>query len=111
MKNNRHIKIEKELNALEAELLKNLLEELPTAAENGADLFRLDRWSRNPTLISNYIEKSKTSISLRETLAMDTKRSIGALYLLAHEECSDENNEHRRGPKRLAGWLLNELNN
>ena len=109
MNSARQKKIERELESLEAELVCDLLGHLPLAADSGADLFCLARWNPNRDFVSSLTEKSQRCISLRETLGLGTARTVGERYMLAHNEASSQSSEHRRGPRRLAGWLLQEL--
>lgn len=52
---------------------------------------------------------AKESLELRDQLGLSVDGAPGQLYVLACRESADTNNDNRRGPKKLASWLLGEL--
>ncbi|WP_234446970.1 hypothetical protein [Luteimonas sp. MC1572] len=49
------------------------------------------------------------SVTLREQIGLPVIGSAGQLFLSACTEASNTSNDNRRGPRRLAAWLLGEL--
>jgi len=116
MKSKQEKKLNKQLASTEAELKEKLLNVLPSATETGADLFSNSQFNPhklNPAHLLPEAEKfltlAKESISLRNQLGLQVKGSVGDLYLNACAELADLKNQHRRGPRRLASWMLEEI--
>ena len=109
MKPSRHRKVESELCALESELRQYLRAELPKGVKHAIDFFRDDRWTVRPELIRELREKAQKCVALRESLMLETDRTVGRLYLLAYEEANSDD-PHRLGPVRMAERLLCQLN-
>ena len=117
MKPARIEKLEQQLTVSECALKSQLLELLPGALAGNTLLFINSEFNslglRPHSLKSNseeLLSKSKECIQLRESLAMPIENSPGYLYISACKE-SASTDENRRGPRRLAEWLLGELRN
>ena len=52
---------------------------------------------------------AKQSIELRSRLGLEIEGTVGQLYLSACTEASNGDNPQRRGPRKLASWLLTEI--
>lgn len=75
--------------------------------------FKPPEWEMPDRYIHDYQEEilqlAKQSLALRRELILPTENTPAALFLAACTESASEN-EHRRGPRRLAEWLLRKLN-
>jgi hypothetical protein len=109
-------KLEAQLELTERALRERLLALLPAAVEQGVLLFTNSQF--NPSGFPTHrllpqaeaiLSDARTCIHLREQLGMPTTGSIGLLYLQACEESARSEDEHRRGPRRLAEALLATL--
>ncbi len=116
MANTRHAKLEQTLNAEEASLRERLRPALQAASSSGQDLFTNSQFNPNglnlahlPPVVEDLLEAANRCVALREDLGLPIENSVGQLYLLCCSE-SASSNPHRRGPKRLAAWLLTALN-
>jgi hypothetical protein len=118
MNNKRIEKLNNQLSSSEDALRTLLLGVLPGAVESGVDYFTNS--SFNPhNLLSAHMQAdaermlrlAEESMSLRDQLHLSKKGSVGDLYLMACSEAVDLNNVHRRGPRKLAAWVLHELIN
>ena len=83
--------LERELAAVECELTDLLMLTLPVCAKNGTLLFY-----NSESLPDGYRKHSLPSESDK-------------LYELATRCLANIKNPHRRGPRRLASWLLTEI--
>jgi len=109
-------KLERQLTELEAQLIDHLQRVLPEAAETGTDLFTNSQFNPHGLLEAHLLPDAEQflalaieCVSLREQLGRTGGDSVGELYLKGCAESADLHNEHRRGPRRLAGWLFQEL--
>ena len=94
------------LKSIEDELSNELKPLLVSASESGADIFSLDNHNPNKELVSKFICRSNRCLELREELGLELNDTIAYMYLQGHNEAADKNNEHRKGPRRLAAQLL-----
>jgi len=94
------------LKSIEDELSNELKPLLVSASESGADIFSLDNHNPNKELVSKFISRSNRCLELREELGLESNDTIAYMYLQGHNEAADKNNEHRKGPRRLAAQLL-----
>jgi hypothetical protein len=107
---------ERHLAETESQLLTVLERVLPKCAEGGTLIF-----FNSENLPSEYpehwlspesdelLELATRSMELREKLSLPVTHSLGQLFLSACAEYADQNNPHRRGPRKLAMWLLAEI--
>jgi len=109
-------KLERELKNLETQLIDRLRQVLPRAAETGVNLFANSGFNPHNLLqghlsaeAEEFLAMARKCIALRERLCLEVMGSVGELYLRGCSEGADLSNEHRRGPRRLAAWLLREL--
>jgi hypothetical protein len=109
-------KLERQLAELEGQLLDHLRRVLPTAAETGANVFANSQFNPHGLLESHLLPEAERflslatdCVSLRDKLGLIGVGSVGELYLSCCAEGADLQNEHRRGPRRLAEWLYKEL--
>jgi hypothetical protein len=115
MKRDRRAEGERILREAEATLLDTLLEALPEAVKSGESLFLNSEYNSYGlpfNLISERAETlfdaSKSCVEMRKALALPLVGSVGQLFLSACEEQASSN-EHRRGPRKLALALLENL--
>ena len=116
MKDSRKNKLEAQLVATEIELVALLRGSLSHTAVHGDMLFFNSQYRPddvNPQWVSSSSEDilslATESLALREQLGMPCHGSPGQLYISACTEAADTSNGHRRGPRQLAAWLINEL--
>ena len=116
MKASRLSKLEVQLAAVETSLFDLLSQVLPRVAKSGEMLFFnsdflpdtiLPRWL--PAESEELLSLARHAMSLRNKVGLSLTDSLGQLYLVACTEAVDYSNEHRRGPRQLATWLLGEL--
>jgi hypothetical protein len=119
MNDSRAEKLKADLDQIEAELCRLIKEHLPGALDGDCLFFFNSDHPPPPTFgrwpdryIREYSEAilqlAKQSLALRRELILSTEDTPAALYLAACTE-STSVNEHRRGTRRLAEWLLDEL--
>ncbi len=116
MASTRLAKLEEKLGAAEDALRTRLLAVLPRVEGTGEMLF-LNAKNMPGDYRSNWLPEESDElhdlaaqcVSLREQCALNDDLSIGNLFLAACREAADIENEHRRGPRRLAAWLLTEM--
>jgi len=108
MKNRQFERAKQTLVDLEVALRTSLIKDLPGAADSGMDLFRLD-WNPRKAHIEWLRETARQAIELRSKLMEEIPGSVGQLYLDCVNEALDCDNQHRRGPRRLARHLLDAL--
>ena len=109
-------KLESQLAELEGQLLDQLRCVLPQATETGANIFTNSQFNPHGLLESHLLPEAEQflslatdCVSLREKLGLAGVGSVGELYLKCCAEGADLKNEHRRGPRRLAKSLYQEL--
>ena len=107
-------KLERQLSSTEVELRQQLDELLPQAAAGASTVFvnaDFNPHGLRPALWhgAGLLAASKACLELRQSLDLSTEGSPAALYLAACQEAADLANEHRRGPKRLAEWMVKQL--
>lgn len=112
----RNEKLNRQLASVEGDLRTQLLSVLPNAVESGADYFTNSAFNPHDLHSAHmqpdaekFLLLAEESLSLRDQLHLPKQGSVGDLYLLACSEAADLNNEHRRGPRKLAAWLSQEL--
>jgi hypothetical protein len=102
------------LDAEEASLRARLLELLPSVARNGAPLFVNSTNSAEE--IARYCHpeadslfaSAKACVRLRESLGLEGEGDVAGHFLAACREAAS-GDAHRRGPRKLAEWLLVKL--
>jgi hypothetical protein len=116
MKASRLSKLEAQLAAVETSLFNLLVQVLPRVAKSGEMLFFnsgflpdtiLPHWL--PAESEELLSLAQDAMSLRDKVGLPVSGSVGQLYLSACSESVNDSNEHRRGPRQLAIWLLGEL--
>ena len=112
----RQAALERQLSVSEAALIERLLEILPRVVESGENIFLggrflpahyHERWVSS--LGTELLEIADDCIAQRNALAAPSETSVGALYLSVCTESADMRNGNRRGPRRLAAFLLSQL--
>jgi hypothetical protein len=108
--------LERELVAVECELLDLLRLALPVCAKNGTLLFfnsqnLPDEYQHHwlPVESDQLFELATRCSSVRSKLGQSSAQTIAQLFLDAYAESANLKNPHRRGPRRLATWLLAEI--
>ena len=108
--------LERELVATERELFEALMRALPVCAKNGTLLFfnsqnLPDDYQHHwlPAESDELFELAERCSKIRSELGITTAQTIAQLFLDACAENANMKNAHRRGPRRLATWLLTEL--
>lgn len=108
--------IKRKLDAAEAELLEMLGRSLPECAENGTLIFfnsqNVPEEYRHCGLSKEseeLFELSNQCIALRSQLGLSAEPSLARLFINACDESANMKNQHRRGPRKLATWLLAEI--
>ena len=109
-------KLERQLSALEEELRTRLRDLLPEVAHNGSLLFMNSKFNPHRLNLAHLhaqsehlLQTANSCVELRVQLGMDVAGSVADLFLAACRESADLDNAHRRGPRKLAAWLLEEL--
>ena len=115
MKRDRLAEAEANLRAAEARLRDVLLAVLPDVALSGAPLFTNHAYNPHGLPIAKLWPEAETIYSdavscleTRVTIGLPAEDSTGQLFLAACEEAGSSD-EHRRGPRKLAAWLLERL--
>lgn len=115
MKRDRVVEAETSLRAAEARLRALLLAVLPKVALSEASLFTNRAHNPHGLPISTLWPQAEAlhaealfCLEAREALGFPTANSTGQLFLAACEEAASSN-EHRRGPRKLAASLLEQL--
>ena len=99
------------LDAEEASLRARLLAILPGAAAGGAQLFL-----NSPKTTARYSHEEADALFmsaqrcmvLRATLGLDAEGGVADHFLIACREAAS-GDAHRRGPRKLAEWLLTKI--
>jgi hypothetical protein len=109
-------KLNRQLSSTEDELRTQLLIVLPNAVESGVDYFTNSSFNPHklpsvhmPPDAEKLLRLAEESLSIRDQLHLPKQGSVGDLYLLACSEAADLSNNHRRGPRKLAAWVAQEL--
>ena len=107
---------ERQLAVAENELREMLERLLPPCAEHGSMIFfntenlpddYRQHWLSKES--DELLTRAKSTVSLRYQLCLPIDQSLGQLFLAACSENANMNNPHRRGPRKLATWLLSEI--
>ena len=105
-----------QLAATEVELLDLLRRQLPHAMQFGGYLFVNSeflpdyvRLYRVPPASEKILSLARESLSLRDRLQLPVEGTAAQMYISACIEHANVENEHRRGPRQLAAWLLGQL--
>ncbi|WP_250622862.1 hypothetical protein [Pinirhizobacter soli] len=108
--------MEAQLAAVEVDLLNLLKRVLPRAAHSGEFLFFNSEFMPDyirphwlPEESEVVLSLARESLSLRDQLQLPAKGTAAQMYLSACTENSNVKDEHRRGSRQLAAWLLGEL--
>lgn len=108
--------LERELAAVERELTDLLMLTLPVCAMNGTLLFYNseslpDGYRKHslPSESDKLYELATRCLEIRGRLGESNTQTIAQLFLDACVEYANIKNPHRRGPRRLATWLLTEI--
>jgi hypothetical protein len=116
MRPERRQKQELLLQLKESELRTLLQRLLPSVAENGSPIFMNSQFNPHGLLAAHLPEESEPlleaangCVELRQQLGLAVDGSVGELFLAACRESAALHDEHRRGPRKLALWLLGEL--
>ena len=114
MRQGRPEKLEARLRAAEMRLRESLLRVLPQAAATGHGAFENSHFvsakpghGRLSQTAEQLLELALEALDLREEQGL-AESGVGHLYLAARAE-NVSTNGHRRGPRRLAEWLLGEV--
>jgi hypothetical protein len=102
------------LEAEEASLRARLLALLPSVARDGAPLFVNSTNSRGE--IARYCHQdadalfasAQRCVALRESLGLEGEGEVAEYFLAACREAAS-GDAHRRGPRKLAEWLLGKI--
>jgi hypothetical protein len=106
-----------DLDRIEAELCRLLIKHLPGAMDGDCLFFfnsalKPPEWEMPDRYIRDYqeeiLELANQSLALRRELILPTENTSAALFLAACTE-SASGNKQKRGPRRLAKWLLDQL--
>ena len=114
MKANVRAKQSAMLDAEEASLRARLLAILPGTAAGGAQLFLNS--TNSPKTPARYSHKeadalfmsAQRCVELRQNLGLDAEGSVADHFLIACREAAS-GDAHRRGPRKLAEWLLTKI--
>jgi hypothetical protein len=102
------------LDGEEASLRARLLAILPGAAAGGSQIFLNAVNSPNLTARRSHEEaddlfaSAKRCMELRADLGLDASGSVADNFLIACREAAS-GDAHRRGPRKLAEWLLTKI--
>ena len=102
------------LDAEEASLRARLLAILPGAATGGSQLFLNS--TNSPKTTARYAHEeaddlfvsARRCMELRASLGLDAEGGVADHFLIACREAAS-GDAHRRGPRKLAEWLLAKL--
>ena len=102
------------LDAEEASLRTSLLALLPSVARGGGQLFLNSTNSHGES--SRYCHRdadalfasAEACVKLRESLGLEGDGDVAGYFLAACREAAS-GDAHRRGPRKLAEWLLGKL--
>jgi hypothetical protein len=102
------------LDAEEASMRARLLAILPGTAAGGAQLFLNS--ANSPKTLARYSHKeadalfmsAQRCVELRQNLGLDAEGSVANHFLTACREAASAD-ANRRGPRKLAAWLLTKI--
>ena len=102
------------LDAEEASLRARLLAVLPSVARDGGQLFtnsmnsvgEIARYSHPD--VDALLASAEACVELRESLGLEGEGEVAGYFLAACREAASAD-PHRRGPRKLAEWLLAKL--
>jgi hypothetical protein len=114
MKDDRHAKLCAMLDAEEGSLRARLLAILPDVAAGGTQLFVNS--TNLPETTARYSHEEANELftpaqrimALRGKLGLDTQNCVSDHFLIACQEAASSD-PHRRGPRKLAEWLLTKI--
>jgi hypothetical protein len=117
MKDDRAKKLKTDLDQIESELLRLLKKHLPGAMDRDSLFFFTSEhqptkykmpahWFR--AYSEEILQLAKQSLILRRELVLPTENTPAALFLAACAESASDD-QQKRGPRRLAKWLLQQL--
>ena len=108
--------LECELVATDRELHTLLVRVLPACIENGTMVFFNSEYLPVdyqlhwlPNEADELFQLAKRCSSIRSELRLPVAQTLAQLFLDACVESSNIRNPHRRGPRKLATWLLAEI--
>jgi hypothetical protein len=109
-------RLERDLAATESELYALLVRVLPACIENGTMVF-LNSGNLPDDYQHHWLTKEADELYelarrcslLRGELGLPVAQTLAQLFLDACAENSNIHNSHRRGPRKLATWLLAEI--
>jgi hypothetical protein len=108
--------LERDLVATERELHALLVRVLPACIENGTMVFfnsenlpddYQHHWLAKES--DELFELASRCLSIRSELRLPIAQTLAQIFLDACAESSNMHNPHRRGPRKLATWLLAEI--
>ena len=109
-------KLECNIEHLEREITDIILKKAGHASDTGEDIFTNSDYNPHNILSAHFhqdavklLSLANESINLQEQALIDATGSISQLYLTACLELADLTNEQRRGPRKLAEWLFQEV--
>ncbi|MDP3835735.1 MAG: hypothetical protein Q8Q82_17395 [Hydrogenophaga sp.] len=115
MKTDRAEKKERALHQAEADLRAALQKLLPEAAKTGLPVFVNSRFRPEGmpsaallTAAEGFLVSAQECVRLRQEIGLPIESSIGHVYLSMCSE-SASTDPHRRGPRKLAEALLEQL--
>jgi hypothetical protein len=114
MKDDRHAKLRAMLDTEEGSLRVRLLAILPDVAARGTQLVLNSTNSPETTARYSHEEANELFTSaqrimaLRGKLGLDTEHCVSDHFLIACREAASSD-AHRRGPRKLAEWLLTKI--
>lgn len=116
MKASRYAKLKAQLAATEGDLLGLLRRVLPRASHSGEFIFFNSeflpdyiRLHRLPPENEMILSLARESLSLRDQLQLPMEGTPAQMFISACIEHANVENEHRRGSRQLAAWLLEAL--
>ena len=108
--------MERELVTAERDLCDLLMRMLPLCAEHGTMIFfnsqnLPDGYRQHwlPKECDEMFDLANRCVSIRRSLGLTNSDTLGQLFLDACAENANMQNPHRRGPRKLATWLLAEV--
>ena len=108
--------MEAQLAATEVDLLGFLRRVLLRAAHSGEFIFFNSEFTPDyirchwlPPESEMVLSLVRNALSLRDQLQLPVEGTAAQMYLSACTEHANLKNEHRRGSRQLAAWLLGEL--
>ena len=102
------------LDAEEASLRSSLLALLPSVARDGAQLFLNSTNTHGESAhychrdADALLASAEACVKLRESLSLGGEGDVAGYFLAACREAASDD-PHRRGPRKLAEWLLGKV--